>query len=77
MAPVRTSKGSASQASTSKTNSIEKRKAKYKPSKGADGPGKEGDTLPGVQKIKASLRQTRRLLAKVSPHVRVPGVGLT
>ncbi|KAF8736936.1 hypothetical protein AX14_013748 [Amanita brunnescens Koide BX004] len=27
-------------------------------------PQKDSDTLPGVQKIKASLRQTRRLLAK-------------
>ena len=53
MAPIRTNKGKEA-LSDGKQRQFHKNK-----------PQKDSNTLPGVQKIKASLRQTRRLLAKV------------
>jgi hypothetical protein len=52
MAPVRTKEKESS--SDAKKRQFHKKKQE-----------KDSNTLPGVQKIKASLRQTRRLLAKV------------
>ncbi|KAI0076403.1 hypothetical protein K474DRAFT_1267698 [Panus rudis PR-1116 ss-1] len=64
MAPVKTPKASSSQ-STSALNKKFKHKGPqkgHKPSQ--DGKERPQSSLPGVQKIKASIRQARRLLAK-------------
>ena len=66
MAPIKSSKlagPSANQASSSQGKSTTPRKPKHRPQK--DVRPLDTPALPGVQKIKASLRQTRRLLAKV------------
>ncbi|KAF8633456.1 hypothetical protein AX17_004625 [Amanita inopinata Kibby_2008] len=63
MAPVRTKQhAAASNSKKSQTHRSHKKEA-----------GKDSDALPGVQKLKSSLRQTRRLLAKdnVAADVRV------
>lgn len=67
MGPTRTAKsaGRGSKAGSSKTGTYQKKphgknKSAFASSSTAATP------LPGVQKVKAALRQTRRLLAKVS-----------
>jgi len=60
MGPTRTFKATPQGESSSKgAAETSKGKRKHRP------PQKDESTLPGVQKIKSSLRQTRRLLAKV------------
>jgi len=67
MAPTKTPKASTSQLGSSSSAKYSKHKHK---SKGSDGKvykpkqNPDGNAVPGVQKIKAALRQTRRLLAK-------------
>ncbi|KAJ7672114.1 hypothetical protein B0H17DRAFT_1084491 [Mycena rosella] len=60
MGPVRTKKprGDANEASTSAVAGPSKPKARHPK------PAQESSAIPGVQKLKSSLRQTRRLLAK-------------
>ncbi|PFH52193.1 hypothetical protein AMATHDRAFT_140881 [Amanita thiersii Skay4041] len=57
---------------TKQKNSDDGKKSKKHRSRREDG-DKDANTLPGVQKIKASLRQTKRLLARdnLAPNVRV------
>ncbi|KAJ3555022.1 hypothetical protein NM688_g2800 [Phlebia brevispora] len=57
MAPVRRG---APYASSSRTNTESRQKSKFQKT----GQSSESNAVPGVQKIKAALRQTRRLLAK-------------
>jgi hypothetical protein len=70
MAPLRTNdtQPEASSSTSHSKDSKNKQKPQYRRSQ----PGKESAT-PGVSKVKSSLRQTRRLLAKV--RIKFPGFG--
>lgn len=62
MGPTRTTK-------TQRQDSSSNAAGPSKPRPRRNQPEKETAGVPGVQKIKSSLRQTRRLLAKVTPYI--------
>ena len=62
MGPIRAEKSYKMGESSSSSAQILKKRRKFTPKD----TGSNASTLPGVQKLKSSLRQTRRLLAKVS-----------